>query len=304
MKQPSFFIVGAPKCGTTALCKYLNRHPDIFVPTIKEIKYFDKDLKNQQRTKNLDDYLRFFEEGKGKVCGEGSPSYLRSQVAAREIHAFNSNAKIIIMLREPVSLLYSIHSQRLFNGASEDIEDFQLALAAEAERRQGKRIPKKCKNPEKLFYRSVVNFTEQIERYFNFFGRDNVHIIIFDDFQKDTAQVYQDTLRFLGVNPNFETHFNKINANRKVRNQFLKSLIDCPPEKILKFGKFFIPLSQAQRRAILENVKFKLKHLNKEKTTRPPLNPEFERSLKQEFAPEIERLSRLLGRDLTHWSRD
>jgi hypothetical protein len=303
MKQPSFFIVGAPKCGTTALCKYLNRHPDIFIPTLKEIKYFDKDFDNQQRTQNLEDYLHLFEEGKGKVCGEGSPSYLRSQVAAREIHDFNSDAKIIIMLREPVSLLYSLHSQRLLNGSSENIQDFQLAMEAETDRRQGKRIPKRCSNPEHLLYRNVVKFTEQVERYFDIFGQKNVKIIIFDDFQKEPNRVYQETLQFLGVNPNFETDFKKINANRKIRNQFLQSLIKYPPAKVLELGKFLIPLPQSQRRALLENIKSKLRRFNRKKTARPPLDPKFEKCLKQEFAPEIERLSHLLKRDLNHWSR-
>ncbi|MDY6784108.1 MAG: sulfotransferase [Cyanobacteriota bacterium] len=303
MKQPSFFIVGAPKCGTTALCKYLNRHPDIFIPQLKEIKYFDKDFINKRRNQTLEDYLRFFEEGQNKICGEGSPTYLRSQVAAQEIRNFNPDAKIIIMLREPVSLLYSLHSQRLWNGSSEDIQDFKLAMEAEADRRQGRRIPEKCTNIEKLFYRSAVNFTTQIERYFSAFGRENVHIIIFDDFKQKTRDTYRETLIFLGVDPNFETDFNKINANRKVRSRFLQTLVKYPPAKVLEIGKFLIPLPQTQRRALLEAAKSSLRHFNKNKTKRPPLDAEFEKSLKREFAPEVERLSRLIGRDLTYWSQ-
>ncbi|HAG81574.1 MAG TPA: sulfotransferase [Cyanobacteria bacterium UBA12227] len=303
-KQPSFIIVGAPKAGTTALCVYLNRHPEIFIPPKKELNYFNKDIPANHKAKNIDEYLNFFSEGKEKVCGEKSPSYLRSKIAAQEIYAFNPDTKIIIMLREPVALLHSFHSQLLLNGSSEDIQDFQLALEAETDRRQGKRIPQHCSHKEKLFYRDVVKFTEQVERYFNTFGRDQVHIIIFDDFQKDPAKVYRETLEFIGVDPTFQTEFPKKNANRKVRNTQLQYLLKYPPSKILEIGKFFIPLPRSMRRGILQRIKNKLKKINTHKTDRDAIDPEFKRKLKKEFAPDIERLSGLLGRDLTYWSRD
>jgi Sulfotransferase domain len=301
MKQPSFFIVGAPKCGTTALCKYLNRHPDIFVPPLKELNFFDLDIKSNKKANNLQEYLNFFAEGEGKVCGEGSPTYLRSEKAAQEIYNFNPDAKIIIMLREPVSLLYSLHSQNLYNGSSEDIKDFKQALEAESDRKSGKRIPKICVNPQDLYYRDVVKFTEQIERYFNFFGKEKVKIILFDDFQKDTNGVYQEILVFLGVNPVFETAFQKINSNKQVRNTTLQQIIKRPPSKLLEIGKYFIPLSRKQRRALLEGMKERLKRLNTQRTSRPPLDGEFRQQLQQELAPEIKRLSQLIDRDLSHW---
>ena len=302
MKQPSCFLVGAPKCGTTALCKYLNRHPDIFVPREKELRYFDRDLREVKKT--LDEYLSFFAEGEGKLCGEGTPSYLYSQVAAKNIHAFNPEAKIIIMLRDPVTVMYAYHSQQLFNGSSENIQDFKLALDAEADRKMGKNIPTKCANPKKLFYREVVKFTFQVERYFNTFGREQVHAIVFDDFVQDTAKVYRETLQFLGVDPRFETYFDKKNSNKKVRNTTLQTLLKYPPAKVLEIGKVFVPLPPSMRRALLEGVKQKLKRFNTKHVPRPPLDPELRRSLQKEFAPEVERLSNLLGRDLTHWSRD
>ncbi|MBZ8179401.1 sulfotransferase family protein [Oscillatoria salina] len=304
MKQPSFFIVGAPKSGTTALCKYLAQHPEIFIPPAKELNYFNTDLNPNRKAKNLTEYLALFTPGEGKVCGEGSTSYLRSKNAAQEIKAFNPQAKIIIMLREPVSLLYSFHSQNLYNGNSEDIQDFQLAMETEFERRQGKKIPSKCTNPEILFYRNIVNFTEQIQRYFDTFGRERVKIILFDDYKQDTAKTFREILEFLEVNPNFSTEFTAMNSNKKVRSTILQQLVKYPPSKILEIGKYFLPLPRQQRRAILEKLKGILKKANTEKTTRKPLNPEFQHSLQQEFAPEVERLSQLLGRDLTHWRKN
>ncbi|NES76458.1 MULTISPECIES: sulfotransferase [unclassified Okeania] len=303
MPKPSFFIVGAPKCGTTAMCKYLNRHPEIYIPPIKEIKYFDTDFKWKIKAKNLEEYLAFFDDGLGKICGEGSPSYFYSKQAATEIYNFNPDAKIIIMLREPVSLLYSYHSQKLFNGSSEDIQDFREALEAEPERRLGKRIPKKCKSANQLFYTDVVKFTENIQRYFDKFGRERVHIIIYDDFIADLPKVYEKTLKFLEVDSTFQTEFNRINSNKKVRNVALQQLLKYPPAKILEFGKFLLPLPRSMRQSILERVKSSLKSFNTQKVKRPPLDPEYRRSLQKKFAPEIEKLSILLERDLTHWSQ-
>ena len=303
MKKPDFFIVGAPKCGTTALCKYLDEHPDLYIPPLKELNYFGADLTGNKKAHTLDEYLAYFSDAKDQLCGEGTPWYLFSQKAASEIHDFNPNAKIIVMLREPVSLLYSLHSQHLYNGSSEDIQDFKAALEAEADRHQGLRLPPRCIRPEGLLYREVVKFTPQLERYFQIFGRDRVRVIIFDDFIKDTAAVYRDTLAFLGVDPNFETPFFKINSNKQVRNRGLQQLVKHPPAKLLEIGKFLIPLPQSTRRALLEGIKAQLNRVNTKQAPRSPLDPELKKALQQEFAPEIERLSQLLGRDLTHWSR-
>ena len=304
MTKPDFFIVGAPKCGTTALCKYLNKHPKIFIPEIKELHYFGADLNGKKYAKSLAEYLVFFQEGQNCLCGEGTVWYLFSKHAAQEIYDFNPNAKIIIMLREPVALLYALHSQHLFNGSSEDIQDFQQALDAEAQRKLGKRIPPKCQAPEILFYREVVKFTEQVQRYLDTFGSAQVKVIIFDDFQADTAKVYRETLEFLRVEPDFQTEFVKMNTNKRVRSVAIQQIIKYPPSRILEIGKFFVPLPRSARRYLLESFKETIKRFNTQKVPRPPLSPELRRSLQQEFAPEIKRLSALLGRDLTYWSED
>ncbi|NJL34400.1 MAG: sulfotransferase domain-containing protein [Chloroflexaceae bacterium] len=128
--KPDFFIVGAPKCGTTAMTDYLNQHPDVFVPVVKEPDFFGSDLTGRRYTTNLHTYLALFEPGRGKLCGEGSTAYIISKQAAQEIYNFNPEAKIIIMIRNPVDMLYSLHNQVVYTG-DESIHDFALALAAE-----------------------------------------------------------------------------------------------------------------------------------------------------------------------------
>src|SRR5438034_3527344 len=116
MKIPGFFIVGAPKCGTTAMNDYLAGHPDIFMAK-KEIHYFGSDLEIKQKKLSGEEYLDFFKEGEHKyIVGESSVWYLYSKNAAAEIKAFSPGAKIIIMLRNPVDMLPSLHSQHIFDG--------------------------------------------------------------------------------------------------------------------------------------------------------------------------------------------
>lgn len=301
MLQPSFFIVGAPKCGTTALCKYLNRHPDIFIPKLKELHYFDTDLKTKKRFKSLEEYLTIFSEERENFCGEGSPTYLYSKTAAKNIYNFNPAAKIIIMLREPVSMMYSFHGQLLFNGSSEDVEDFETALNLEPKRKLGENIPSKCREPQILYYRELASYTDQIQRYFEVFDQEQIKIILFDDFTKQTEAVFQDTLKFLGVNPGFETSLLPINSSKKVRSTFLQSLLKYPPSNVLKVGKYLLPVPQAWRRKLLESLKVRAKKMNTMKTPRPPLNRQLQKRLAEEFGPEVKRLEKLIQRDLSNW---
>jgi len=134
MRRPNFFIVGAPKCGTSALFAYLNQHPQVFMAHLKELHFFGTDVRYPARP-TLDQYLLHFAKAREELrVGEASTSYLFSQSAAQEIRAFNPAARIVIMLRNPVDMMYSLHSEMLY-WLNEDIEDFEAALEAEEKRK-------------------------------------------------------------------------------------------------------------------------------------------------------------------------
>lgn len=295
MKKPDFFIVGAPKCGTTAMNDFLKQHPEIFIPKIKELHFFGSDLKFNLSRINKDKYLSLFLDAKDKCrVGEASVWYLYSKLAASEIKEFSPSASIIIMLRNPVDMLYSQHSQFLYNG-NEDIECFEEALNAEEDRKHGLRIPPNVIFVEGLFYRETVKYTEQVRRYLHIFGRENVYIIIYDDFKNETAKVYRETLRFLGVSEAFYPEFKVINPNKRVHSHRVKNFLQNPPMITKSIGKVLIPYRIRQR--LVE----KFKSLNIKYVPRSPMKPELRKKLQAEFMPEIEQLSELLGRDLTHW---
>lgn len=297
MRKPDFFIVGAPKCGTTAMQDYLSQHPEIYMPKRKELHFFGRDLRFSYERLVEKEYLSYFKNATNeKRVGEASVWYLYSKLAAREIKEFNPCAKIIIMLRNPVDVLYSLHSQFLYGG-NEDIIDFRVALAAEEDRKRGFRIPKTAYLIEGLYYSKVVRFSEQVNRYFDVFGRDSVFLIIFDDFESITVKVFKDTLRFLDVEAEFQPNFQIVNPNKKIRSEFIgKNLILNPP-RIFRTFKIIVP--RLIRESLLESVK----RYNTKYERRPSLDPDLRKSLQMEFASEIESLSNLLGKDLTHWSR-
>ncbi len=151
---------------------------------------------------------------------------LYSTVAAARIKTNSPDAKIIIMLRDPVEQMYSYHSVRRRN-ATEDL-DFEAALAAEADRREGRRLPRLARNVKMYQYRAVASYTDQVARYFDAFGRENVHVVIFDDFVRDPAASYRATLEFLGVDPEFKPDFEVVNAHAMNISPALAMLVRDP----------------------------------------------------------------------------
>jgi hypothetical protein len=145
---PTFFIVGAPSCGTSSLGRYLDAHPRIFISKPKEPHHFGVDLELRPRPyAEREAYLKLF-EGAGDVqhAGDGSVLYLYSRTAPAEILELNPAAKVIIMLRDLLEMVPSLHAHNLVLNY-EDILDLAQALEAQADRRAGRRIPSTCVPP-------------------------------------------------------------------------------------------------------------------------------------------------------------
>ena len=299
--KPNFFIVGAPKCGTTAMYTYLKVHPDVFMPYEKEPHFFATDLRARryERYRSLEAYLALFADAKSeKRVGEASVLYLYSRVAAHNIREFDPAAKIIIMLRNPVDTLYSFYGQLVYSG-EEDIATFDGALAAEPDRKQGRRLPAGMIGAvDCLYYREMVRFAGQVQRYFDVFGRDAVHIIIYDDFQADTMAAYRETLKYLDIDPGFTVELKVINQNKRPRNLAMRDFLKNPPDwyvSLLRVGRATVP--QPLRHGITRS----LARINSQVEPRRPMDRVLRQQLQAEFLPEVERLSTVLDRDLTHW---
>jgi hypothetical protein len=297
VRKPDFFIVGAPKCGTTAMQDYLSQHPEIFMPREKELHFFGSDLRFSHKRMDEKEYLGYFRNAMSeKRVGEASVWYLYSKLAAGEIKEFNPSSKIIIMLRNPVDVLYSLHSRFLYDG-NEDIVDFREALQAEQDRKRGLRIPKTVMVVDTLYYKDTIRYTEQVRRYFDVFGRENVLIIIFEDFKNKTYEVYKETLSFLGVNQHFQPLFRIVNPNKRIRSEFLRNLLINPPQKLQSLAKILLP--SGLRQTLVET----LWTFSTVYEPRTAIDPKLRNRLREEFASDVKSLSILLGRDLVNWTK-
>lgn len=304
MKRPDFFIVGAPKSATTALFSYLKQHPDVFLPQRKEICYFCTDLHYRTPFISEEIYLSYFQQAgdKHKLIGEACVFYMLSGDAASNIKKFNPDAKIIIMLRNPVDMVYSYHSQLLANG-DETIEDFNAALEAEAERRQGNLIGvsphRKC-SVEAFYYSEIAKYYEQVKRYMEIFSDKHLHIIFFEDVILSPEKVYIGVLDFLGLQHIMPKSFKIINSNKVIKNKRFQELLMNPPKLVKFFVRLLLPENSVAKIWIVS----KLWKANQDFKPRPPMDKESRNKVMAYYKEDIAKLAGLLNRDLSGWLKD
>ena len=301
MKKPNFFIIGAPKCGTTALSEYLRGHPNIFFSQPKEPYFFATDFPNHRQCSDLDDYLGLFHGTSSSnylAVGEGSAGYLYSRDAVRNIYDYIPGARLIIMLRNPVDMVHALHSQFLRDFEEEE-EDFESAWNLQELRKSGKRLPKRCRTPAFLQYRHVGKLGAQMERLLDIFPKDQIKVILFEDFVADTKCIYEDVLAFLHVPSDKREYFPQINENIQYRIQWLGQFTRCPPEGLLRaYGYVKDRVGIKNFGHLLMQI---LRKTNSVSRVREPLRAEFCRTLTKDFEQDIRILERIIDRDLSYW---
>src|SRR5579863_2140822 len=231
-RVPDFFILGHPKCGTTALYEMLSRHPRIYMPELKEPAYFatDQRLRFQPKTSGplpvtLAEYVSLFAAAPpDQLVGEASSSYLVSATAARGIAQVAPAARLIAILREPASFLRSLHLQLLQNHIESE-KSLRKALALEAQRRQGRRIPRRSPRPQALLYSERVRYVEHLRRYRELFAPERLLVLIYDDFRADNEATVRRVLRFLELDPTVAVPAVEANPTVRMRSQGLDELV-------------------------------------------------------------------------------
>jgi len=272
---------------------YLRQHPQVFLPAQKELHYYGSDLHGLPTTLRPDQHEALF-GGAGDADRVGVTAIwaLYSREAAREIKAAHPRAGIVIMLRDPVEMMYALHSEHLYQ-AIEDIGSFPMALEAEAGRLSG-RSPLPACYPAALYcYRAIATFSEQVERYVAMFGQGRVHVILQEDLARDPASVIRGLLTFLDVDPEFAPEFPRINVNKRVRSVAFQHLLYNPTRPTRRLLRRMFPFPAARRRLVDAAVGW-----NVVRSQRRPLSRGLRQRLQAEFGPEVDRLGRLLGRDL------
>jgi hypothetical protein len=295
-RTPDFFIVGHHKSGTTALYEMLRRHPQIYMPALKEPRYFASDLRSVfepvrsgRLPETLPEYLALFDEAtEGQLKGEASPSYLRSRVAASAIAEVQPDARIIAILREPLSFVRSLHLQ-LLQDHVETETDLRRAIAREELIRDGRRIRR---------YTDHLNYVEQLCRYHAVFPPEQVLVLIYEDFRADNRATVATVLRFLGVDDGAEIETLEANPSVRVRSPRLHRAMRRlyagrgPAASLLKRA-IKIATPQRLQRGALQTLRRRLLFGAPRET-----DEELALELRRRFKPEVVALSEYLARDL------
>ncbi len=309
---PTFIVVGANKGGTTSIYHYLKQHKQVYLSPVKEPHFFSKDIDvnlfkrefAHNKLQDIDKYVNgdmkeeyhaafirdieqyeklFSKVQKQTAVGELSTSYLYSEVAAKEIKTLLPDCKIIICLRNPFDRAYSHYRMNLWTGNSNEF-DFYKALVEDYSH-----IPKVWGNAH--LYTEIGLYYEQVKRYLDLFGKDNVKIIFTEDMKKNTTQVVKELYEFIGVDSSFipdtSTMYNEV-FTPKYKNitWFLN-----------KSG--IRPLMKRLSPQILKNIVVKVFY--KGKGEKGEISENAKQFLREKLAEDISRLSLLLNKDLSNW---
>jgi hypothetical protein len=292
--KPNFLIVGAAKCGTTSLYRYLSQHPDIFMPEWKELSLFIGDSFGPiHKVKNPYYYRKVFSQVQDQTAvGEASSTYLFDEAAPKIIMEQLGTIRIIITLRDPVAMSYSLYNHQL-RREGETIENFEEALATEESRRRDPEFKKKCYGwHANYYYFHRALYYKQVKRYIDTFGRDNVRVILFEELTNETLNIVKEIFEFLGVNNTFVPEI-------KVHN---------PAGGILKIPRFWTDTGlflKTFQFVISKNMMKKIPHLVRNIGRKPPqpINPTTAKNLRRRFYEDICQLEKLIAKDLSSWKK-
>ena len=319
MTMPEFFVIGAAKSGTTSLHRYLDQHPAISMSSVKEPNFFAflegvpafAGPRNLERSMFLGDRLTrekygfsivtweayerlFASAAPGALRGESSVSYMYYPEAAQRIRRYVPAAKFLAILRHPVDRAYSKYLQFRRDGV-EPFARFEDAIAAEPERIRARWSPT-------WFYLDRGYYHRQLSAYVELFGREHLHVSLYEDFARDPQGVLDGIFRFLDLDPVTVCSGRRYNVSRDVHVPRLVWLHDLVVRSNLasrlmrrlphQFVRTVTPLA---RRLVFRKA---------DTLDYTPLSPLLRTELTSRFRDDILRLQGLIGRDLSHWLQE
>jgi hypothetical protein len=301
---PDFMIVGAPRCGTSALYTYLSRHPRIFMPIEKEPMFFSAwrrkpfiEIREPHRpldwvVSSPEDYLALFRPAKkNQILGEASTWYLYDyQHAISNILSLygdrHKEIKIIILLRNPADRAWSHYLNQV--SMRRESMDFESAIQPEV---VFSRLKKKY--PLTYDYIGFGCYFSQVKAYLNQF--DKVRVAVFEEFFRETGASLSSVYDFLGVRPPVhQVKLNKVNMSGRPKGPVSTSALNLifRPNLIKTAIKPFFP------HRFRAQIKYKLKNAL---VRREKLDPELRQRLLENYLEDCSKLEQLLNRDLSLW---
>ncbi len=292
---PNLFVVGAPRSGTTSLYKYLEMLPDVCMSTVKEPHYFNAALDPRgplaaslSIVRDEQKYLRLFDHaGPRKVVGEATPTYLWDPVVPSRIKAKVPDAKIVMILREPIERAHSHY-----------LTDVRLGLEP---RPFSQALTEDHANADKVLGRAHLYieqglYADQVERYLDTFGKKQIRIYLFEDFTCQPSKVMNELCKFLDVmipDPHMFDAPKRFNTYFEPRNAFFKWIIQTRNKNRL-MGALVDAIPVRLREVALE-------HMILAKAPKPRIEKRAKEYLAAIYYPDVLKLQRLLAQDLSPW---
>ena len=276
MTLPNFLIIGAPKAGTTSLYSYFREHPAIFMPELKEPRFFGYEGQGDRirfPVRTLEEYTALFDAVTTETAiGEATPHYLVYPVAAQRIRDLIPEVRLIASLRDPVDRAYSVYQMNLRNkGVNRDIP-FVEAIRTDHNLRE--------------------TYADMLGRYVALFPPEQLKVILLEDLEADPRATVRALFAFLGVDPDFVPDLSKIaNPGGEPKNKLLHGLLSDPRLRVMSRG------------VLPRGVVDRLRELRSRNLAKQPLKPEDRRAAIGLFRDDILRTQDLIGRDLAAWLR-
>lgn len=299
MIMPNFLLIGAQKCGTTALYNVLQQHPEIYMSPLKEPTYFalnNAPLPYTVASKEYQARLRYTPESyaalfqgvsRQRAVGEASALYLSSyqpERTAANIQAFNPQMRLIALLRQPAERAWSAYHYYRARGF-EPIKRFPAALAAEATRRKGNDLPD---------LRHFANgcYFANLQPYFDRFPHTQIRVYLYEEWNQQPQVVLRDLFAFLGVDNHVVIEPKRANVTFSYRHHWLYRFL-YEPNRARRM------LEKILRGRLRTRIYSKLRSYNQQQL--PPLDARMRQELTERYRNDIAQLQALIGRDLSHW---
>jgi hypothetical protein len=290
VRRPNFFILGAPKCGTTSLARWVGEHPSVFICPEKEPHFFNTDDRHRG-VEAIEDYEALFSGAQEQhvAIGEASVWYLSSLEAVPNILRYEPAAKFIVLVRNPIEMAPALHVETVISG-HESVRDFAKAWRLQGERRVGRHLPALTWGERRLLYGEVCCLGGQLKRLLSLVPAHRVLVIVLDDICANARREYLRVLDFLGVLDDGRSYFPAFNTARRLRWPRLTRAVFLLAQLRRRLGirRGLHLWKRVQGVNILEDV-------------RPALCPEIVAEMTQYFRADVQLLSELLQRDFQSW---
>jgi hypothetical protein len=245
-RPPNYFVVGAPKAGTTALAHFIGAHAEGYLPPRKEQRALAPDCYPDAPVVGDAEYVARFAAApvSARAIGEASPMYLASRVAPERIRRINPDARIVAVLRDPVELVRSLHGQNV-RGRSEPLLDLEAALAAETFRARGLPYPAHAPHTTHPFlhYRTVATYAPQLERYLALFPREQLLFLSYAQLRRDPDNTLRALLRFLDLAVPDHVAAEERNPSVEPRSATIARWLTSPPPALRAAGRALVPVA-------------------------------------------------------------